>query len=242
MARSGNRGTRIRREHVALALAAVALFVTLGGPAYAASLINGKTIKPKSITAKQLAKGAVSTAALSSSVRKSLKGTAGGTGPAGAAGAIGPAGDTGATGSPTVYDVYDSAGRRIGRDAGLLVSYQLVLNDAGALLAYSFDTATSLPAPLGAGTLFYKQAGCGGQPYLVMGITAQATVFQEPTPAVGSTIWIEDQAPPETFTYQSTRTNNTCTNGSGAATSVVPARTAGTVPTVQKPLVLKAVG
>ena len=242
MSPGDHRGGLPRRAYVALALAGMALFVTFGGPAYAASLINGKTIKPRSITAKQLAKGAVSTAALSSSARTSLKGAAGGTGPAGAAGATGSAGEAGATGSPTIYDVYDSAGRRIGRDAGILVSYQLVLTDAGALLAYGFDTTTSLPAPLGAGVLFYKQAGCGGQPYLLMGLSAQAAVFQEPTPVAGSTIWIEDQAPPETFTYQSTRTGNTCTNGSGAATSVVPARTAGTVPTVQKPLVLKAVG
>lgn len=242
MSPGDHRGGLPRRAYVALALAGMALFVTLGGPAYAASLINGKTIKPRSITAKQLAKGAVSTAALSSSARKSLKGKAGGTGPAGAAGATGPVGPTGATGSPTVYDVYDSAGRRIGRDAGVLVSYQLVLNDAGALLAYSFDTSTALPVPLGASTLLYKQAGCGGQAYLFTAIAAQAAVFQDPTPAVGSTIWIEDQAPPETFTYQSTRTGNTCANGVGPAMNVVPARTAGTVPAVQKPLVLKAVG
>jgi hypothetical protein len=44
----------VRRPSPATVLAAVALFVALGGPAKAAQLLNGKQIKPNSVTTKQI--------------------------------------------------------------------------------------------------------------------------------------------------------------------------------------------
>ena len=69
-------------KHPATVIAAVALFVALGGGAYASGLISGSHIKNHSIAAKKLTKGAVRT----------LHGQRGPRGPAGAAGPAGPAG------------------------------------------------------------------------------------------------------------------------------------------------------
>lgn len=77
-----------RLGHPATVIAAVALFVALGGGAvaYASGVISGSQIKNHSISAKKLTKSAV----------KSLRGQRG---PAGPKGAAGPTGATGPTGS-----------------------------------------------------------------------------------------------------------------------------------------------
>ena len=80
-------------------IAAIVLFIVIGGTATAASgLINGKKIKPGTVTAKQIKNKTITKAKLAPSAVKSLKGAAGETGPAGAKGATGAAGATGATG------------------------------------------------------------------------------------------------------------------------------------------------
>lgn len=80
-------------------IAAIALFIVIGGTATAASgLISGKKIKPGTVTAKQIKNKTITKAKLAPSAVKSLKGAAGETGPAGAKGATGVAGATGATG------------------------------------------------------------------------------------------------------------------------------------------------
>ena len=79
-------------------LGAIALFIALGGPSYAAKLINGHSIK----------KGTIEADRLSAKARKSLRGQQGDEGPAGPRGATGaqgvqgdqgPAGPTGAPGA-----------------------------------------------------------------------------------------------------------------------------------------------
>jgi hypothetical protein len=81
-------------KHPATIIAAVALFVALGGgAAYASGLINGSQIKNHSIAAKKLTKSAV----------KSLHGLKGA---AGATGATGATGTTGATGPSSVASAY----------------------------------------------------------------------------------------------------------------------------------------
>jgi hypothetical protein len=81
-------------KHPATVVAAIALFVALGGgAAYASGLISGSRIKNHSIPAKKLTASAV----------KALRGTrgpAGRRGAAGATGATGAPGPKGATGSP----------------------------------------------------------------------------------------------------------------------------------------------
>jgi hypothetical protein len=54
------RGRRIGRPTPAMAVAAAALFVALGGSVYAASGIDGHTIKPKSIPGNRLVPGTLS--------------------------------------------------------------------------------------------------------------------------------------------------------------------------------------
>jgi hypothetical protein len=81
-----------RLRHPATIIAAVALFVALGGgaAAYASGLISGSQIKDHSIAAKKLTNAAI----------KQLKGNRGPAGPAGPAGTAGTAGTPGAPGTP----------------------------------------------------------------------------------------------------------------------------------------------
>jgi hypothetical protein len=94
-------GQRLRAHLAGNLVGYAALFVALGGSAYAAvSLPAG------SVGARQLRNGAVTLAKINTSARRSLQGhggstgTSGATGAAGAAGQRGPAGETGAGGPP----------------------------------------------------------------------------------------------------------------------------------------------
>ena len=140
------------------------------------------------------------------SARAKLKGPTGSRGPKGATGQPGPAGARGASGAAVKYDVYDSAGRRIGRDAGSFSSYQLVLTDAGALLPYTADLVTNVPIPIGPSTLYFKGSACEAStgpagnrtPYLVMaGTPAQLAAIQESPAVVGSVIYVQQQVAPD---------------------------------------------
>jgi hypothetical protein len=75
-------------KHPATVVAALALFVALGGGAWASALISGAKIKNHSIPAKKLTKSAI----------RSLHGMRGKRGPAGAVGPAGPQGPQGAKG------------------------------------------------------------------------------------------------------------------------------------------------
>jgi hypothetical protein len=75
-------------KHPATVIAALALFVALGGGAWASSLISGSKIKNHSIPAKKLTKSAL----------KSLRGKRGPAGPPGPQGNAGPKGDQGPMG------------------------------------------------------------------------------------------------------------------------------------------------
>lgn len=87
---------------VSTLLAGLALFIVLGGTATAASkLINGKSIKPGTITAKQIKNKSITAGKLKPSAIESLRGQKGDPGAKGATGATGiagPAGIAGATG------------------------------------------------------------------------------------------------------------------------------------------------
>jgi hypothetical protein len=89
-------------RHPATILAAVALFVALGGGAYATSFISGLRIQNHSIPAKKL------TAAAIASLR-GQRGPAGQTGPAGPTGPPGPKGDQGPAGTSNVFDFHRDA-------------------------------------------------------------------------------------------------------------------------------------
>ena len=125
-----------RTALAAVAIAAIALFVALGGPAYAAKLIDGSTIKAKSIKTAQLADGSVTLAKLTKSARTSLTKGKSPKGDRGPAGVRGPAGATGAKGHAGGFDVYDARNRRVGTFEGYYSSFTLVANDQGAIFAY----------------------------------------------------------------------------------------------------------
>jgi hypothetical protein len=95
-------------------LAAVALFIVIGGTATAASgLISGSKIKPGTIAAKQIKNKTITKEKLAPATVKSLKGAAGPAGPAGAdgvRGATGSAGTNGADGSPGTTGATGPAG------------------------------------------------------------------------------------------------------------------------------------
>lgn len=94
----------MKRPRLATILAAMALFIVIGGSATAASgLINGKQIKKGTVTAKQLKNKTITKGKLKPALVKSLKGQ---TGPQGPKGEKGEAGQNGVV-APTVAE-FDS--------------------------------------------------------------------------------------------------------------------------------------
>jgi len=89
----------MQRPRLATILAALALFIALGGTAAAAGgLINGKKIKKGTVTAKQIKNKTITKGKLAPATIKSLKGAKGATGPKGATGAQGVQGVPGQDG------------------------------------------------------------------------------------------------------------------------------------------------
>lgn len=82
-------------------MAAMALFISLGGTSIAASgWIHGKKIKPKTITSKQIKKNSIAKNRLNKAAIKSLRGQRGPAGEQGPKGDPGPAGIPGEIGPP----------------------------------------------------------------------------------------------------------------------------------------------
>ena len=88
---------RVMRRHTT-AVAYLALFAALGGSAYAAGTITGKSIKDGTITGTDVKNRSLGTEKLSATALSSLAGERGAAGPQGPKGATGPAGPHGATG------------------------------------------------------------------------------------------------------------------------------------------------
>ena len=224
--------SRRTASRLALAVSAVALFVALGGPASAAKLINGGTIKAKSITAKQLANGTVALGNISGAARKGLRaGAPGATGPKGAAGAIGPVGE---------LSVQDALHRRLGVFAGFSSSiYPMVRLDSGAILAYDNNSANNYPyLPSGPGVIYYKTSGCTGQGYTPVPNPTQLGIIPASPPVPGSPVWVARTGTIVSFNSLSQRNSGGCSNSSTSASQVIPADPAGAVPTIQKPVYL----
>ncbi len=94
-------------RHPATIIASLALFVALGGGAWASGLISGSQIKNHSIAEKKLTTKAI----------RALRGHRGPTGPAGPAGSLGPQGPIGPSSATSTYNtstvVYGTAGAPI---------------------------------------------------------------------------------------------------------------------------------
>jgi hypothetical protein len=154
-----------RLKHPATIIAAIALFVALGGGAYASGLINGSQIKNHSIAKKKLTKKAI----------KQLKGNRGPAGPPGAAGAPGATGPQGPGGKIVTFDATATTptptATALGTFLGMTLSAacattagnaQLILNistsdgswntDVGQIVSPS-DTASTAHIAVPAGTI-----------------------------------------------------------------------------------------
>lgn len=232
------RSPSTRLPDLALALGVIALFVALGGPAYAAGLINGSSIKAGSITASKIADGSVSVANVAKKARTALQAAKGPTGAPGPAGAAGAAGDRGPRGGVGGFDAIDAKGRTVGTALGSFSSFLLVANPQGAVFAYDGSSGTGYPLPIIPPVLYYKTAGCDGQPYTQIGPYPGnwAAMPQSSIPSAGDPAYIQGAGAPESFTYQSIMSGGTCNDGPGATTNMVPAVEAGVVPAVAKPL------
>jgi hypothetical protein len=97
-------------------VAFVALFVALGGGAYAAiklpaNSVGTKQLKNGAVTSAKVKNGSLGVSNLSSSARASLRGSRGPTGPTGPTGATGPKGDLGPAGTARAYGYVDAANK-----------------------------------------------------------------------------------------------------------------------------------
>lgn len=123
----------VRRPSPAMVVALIALFVALGGGAYAALKL------PKnSVGATQLKKGAVTPAKLSSSSKSALAGPVGpkgDPGPQGAKGDTGPRGDRGPQGPGATTLTYDAS-----------ASASPTRTTVGTILGDTFSAECSIPA------------------------------------------------------------------------------------------------
>lgn len=264
-------GSKRRLALVVLAAAAAA-FVVSGGLATARRMIIGRDLAPGTITSRELANGSVTARQLARGLQRSLRGSrgsegrrgepgttgaagaAGATGAAGAGGAkgetgaAGPTGPQGATGAPGAYSVVDAAGRTVGSFAGWFngsfsTPYYSVMTPEGAILFYDGGASSNAPSNASPSVLFYKTTGCTGTPYVNAYAPSQFGILTESPAGPGSAVYVLDAtASPETFTYASYRNAGPCSNSSSQATQVFPARRAGSVPIVLKPLRLVPAG
>ena len=88
----------MKRPRLATIVAALALFIAIGGTATAAGLINGKDIKKGTVTAKQIKNKTITKGKLAPAAVKSLKGAKGPKGAKGDQGVQGVQGEPGANG------------------------------------------------------------------------------------------------------------------------------------------------
>jgi hypothetical protein len=199
-------------KHPATIIAAVALFVALGGGAvaYAAGVINGSQIKNHSIATKKLTKKAI----------KQLHGAKGAPGPAGAPGAPGAPGATGpqgpggkiidynataVVGSPSPTPLGTVLGDQLGAtctssSGNAKLSVYILTSDGSWTVDYSYlsldhgtppasEYINRIPIPAGtittASAIDFTTAASGGD-------EADSQVsFIQTTPSPGSMIWHE---------------------------------------------------
>jgi hypothetical protein len=178
-------GRFLRRNTIAL----LALFLALGGTSYAAAtLINGKQIKPHTIAKNRLTNKAI----------KQLKGNRGPQGPAGAAGAAGargptgPQGVAGANGTAIAYARVNADGTVDATNSKGVASANVTRIGAGAYcfagLAFTPKSVIATPeSPLAAADMVVR-VGVGVGPS-ACAVGTQARVFTG-----GASAGLADQA------------------------------------------------
>lgn len=178
-------------------------------------------------------------------------GPAGPSGPAGAQGPAGAAGPQGATGAPGAFDMVDAQNRTIGTLVGtftwdgdgdgtdLLDTYQMVMTPAGALLAFSVDAGRSgaeLVGPSFYQSLYYTEPGCTGATYGDASAPGQFAILPEGGAAGRPAYVLDWSAPVRDVALASRKYDGGCVPTGGPVPGMLPARQAGTVPAVAKPL------
>ena len=156
-----------RLRHPATIIAAVALFVAMGGgaAAYASGLISGSQIKNHSIAAKKLTKKAI----------KSLHGQRGRRGPAGPAGPTGATGATGATGPigpSNAYTFFRDSAVGIGSTSTTVATANLAAGDY-AIFAKTYIDSSPITDAVGYSTCTLTTGSDQDQSSLNLGGQAQ---------------------------------------------------------------------
>lgn len=106
------------------------------------------------------------------------------------------------------------------------------------MLVYDpYPSGSNYPSAYNSGSLYYKAPGCVGTPYVNVSSYGLAlpTLIDSP-PGPGSTIYQPLPGTPESFTAQSSRSASTCTTSSSGASTMLPVKAAGVVPSVARPL------
>lgn len=226
----------------------------------AAGTVTSRELARGSVTPSKLARGA------KRSLRgprgfQGRSGVRGQRGPAGAAGARGPAGPAGgpgqqgphgatgpagATGAAGAFDMVDAQNRTIGVLVGaftydgtsLLDTHQMVMTAAGALLVFGVDSGRSgaelLDSPYQ--RLSYTGQNCTGTAYGDASAPGQFAILPEGG-AAGSPAYVLDwSVPVGSVGVASSRSDGSCNKVDSTVQRALPARQAGTVPAVAKPL------
>jgi hypothetical protein len=135
--------------------------------------------------------------------------------------------------------VIDQAGRTLGLSVGFYGSaYPQVWTSNGAILTFDNNPATTDALPL-INTLYYKLANCAGPAYVSYAVLPFQTAIIVDAPVTGAQIYVPNAGARETFTAQSSRSTGGCTNGATSVTNGYTVRQAGTVPAVEKPLMIQ---
>lgn len=219
---------RKMRWGIAILAALAAAFFVAGGPATAKHFINGGDIKPGTVTARALSRGA----------KRALRGKTGAQGARGATGATGPAGAAGARGPAGAYKFVDRTGAVVGDAFGYYSGvYPEVRIASGAVVIFDNDPTTANAFSLISSTLYYQQAACAGPAFIPPGLPPEIATIVDSPAAPGSQIYVADlSTTPQSFTTVSIRNSSGCSAVAARIAGAFQAKTAGTVPAVVKPL------
>jgi hypothetical protein len=128
---SDNQRRRVRRPKFSNVIAVIALFAVLGGSAYAGSKINGKKIKPGTVTSKALKDKTIKTKDLSDATVSDLQGQQG---PKGDTGAQGEQGEQGPAGVLDPSAFFNNGSQNITDNTQTEVASVTVTEGAGYLV------------------------------------------------------------------------------------------------------------
>lgn len=185
------------RPSPALVVSLIALFVALGGTAYASGLISGSQIRNHSIPAKKLTRSAIETLR-GHRGPAGPKGATGATGAKGATGAVGATGSVGPAGPTSGGAVTGTGGNLVGCKDNIEASTSVAITTPSRLFVAGSGSYDYLTPTSGSGTLQLDVE------VFDSGNTIVGDVIGGPTQSTGSAIAVS--------------TAGVITDGSGAVT------------------------